>query len=113
VTADQHDTDAAGRLRAYLEARTHGRDASITWDDLRDVLRQLDDARTEIDRLTREITDLRPYADAGRHAAEEAAKREYYTGTCEDCSCCTNAQCREGRCPENSIGESTCPCTCE
>jgi hypothetical protein len=101
VRALEHQS--AARLRLLEQAADDGEAA----------LRQLDEARAEIDRLTREIADLRPYADAGRHAAEETAKREYYTGTCDDCSCCTNAQCRERRCPENSIGESTCPCTCE
>lgn len=66
----------------------------------------------EVARLKRELADAAPYAEAGKQAALEQAKREYYSGTCDGCSCCTTAQCSEGRCPENSIGDSICPCTC-
>lgn len=74
---------------------------------------QRDEQRARADRLAKELADLRPYAEAGKALAAKQAESEYYHGTCDDCSCCTTAQCREGRCPENSIGESTCPCTCD
>lgn len=60
-----------------------------------------------------EIETLQTRADAATRAAEEQAKREYHTGRCEDCGCCTVAQCAEHRCPENAVGESICPCTCD
>lgn len=67
----------------------------------------------EVERLQRELADAAPYVEAGRKAAIERAKSEYYNGTCEDCFCCTQAQCAERRCPTNSIGDSVCPCTCD
>lgn len=34
--------------------------------------------------------------------------------SCEDCMCCTAAQCAHHRCPNtNRLGESICPCTCD
>lgn len=80
---------------------------------LRRLEEQRDEQRARADRLAKELADLRPYAEAGRQLAAKQAESEYYHGTCDGCSCCTTAQCREGRCPENSIGESTCPCTCD
>lgn len=74
---------------------------------------QRDEQRARADRLAKELADLRPYAEAGKRLAAKQAESEYYHGTCDDCSCCTTAQCREGRCPENSIGDSICPCTCD
>ena len=35
---------------------------------------------------------------------------------CGDCLCCTEEQCRslsDNDCPRNSLGDSTCPCTCD
>lgn len=85
----------------------HDADARLakTWRDRLNV-------QAEIADLKRQIAGLGPYAEAGKQAAAEEAKREYYNGSCDDCGCCTTAQCAERRCPENSIGESTCPCTC-
>ena len=67
----------------------------------------------EIRRLGRELADVAPYVEAGRQAALERARSEYYNGTCDDCSCCSPSQCSEHRCPTNSIGDSVCPCTCD
>lgn len=62
--------------------------------------------------LEQQLADVAPYAEAGKQAAAEAAEREYRNGSCDDCMCCTTAQCAEHRCPTDSIGDSICPCTC-
>ena len=38
------------------------------------------------------------------------------TERCGDCMCCTEEQCgslTDNECPTNTLGESTCPCTCD
>jgi hypothetical protein len=60
-----------------------------------------------------ELTRLRSMAQAHEKCMATVAEREYVSGSCEDCFCCTNQLCAEGSCPTNSLGESTCPCTGE
>lgn len=60
-----------------------------------------------------ELEHLRAMAKAHEKCLSAAAEREYFTGRCEDCSCCTNQQCSERTCATDSLGDSICPCTCE
>lgn len=102
-----HD-NAAQQLAAHVKA-AHSLSIRVT-DVPVDLLASLLDERAE---LKQQLADVAPYAEAGKQAALELAKRDYYTGTCDSCMCCTTAQCSEGRCPTNSIGDSICPCTCD
>lgn len=38
---------------------------------------------------------------------------EYENEECDDCGCCTRGACDSGGCPESSVGDSLCPCTCD
>lgn len=69
--------------------------------------------RADVQALLWNRAFLEGYASAGRQAATEQAKREYHYGSCDDCGCCTHAQCSEKCCPTDSIGDSVCPCTCD
>ena len=60
-----------------------------------------------------ELDRLRAMAKAHEKCLSAAAEREYFTGRCEDCLCCTNQQCSERTCATDSLGDSICPCTCE
>jgi hypothetical protein len=62
---------------------------------------------------TFELEHLRAMAKSHEQCLATAAEREYRTGTCDGCTCCTNQQCAERKCPESSWGESVCPCTCD
>lgn len=63
--------------------------------------------------------EIRPLAD--EYSLPSAFEsRPYRGGQCEDCSCCTAEGCANGpdgpigaRCVTNSLGESSCPCTCD
>lgn len=115
---DGHDADARlaktwrDRLnvQAYIGRLT--KQAAIKDQAIESLRRTLNRNLDRSEQLTRQLAELAPHAEAGKQAAAEAAKREYYHGRCDDCGCCSTAQCSEGRCPENSVGESTCPCTC-
>lgn len=103
--ADAHQALVLLAVTAGIDGHDADERLAKAWRDRLNV-------EAEIADLKRQIADLAPYAEAGKQAATEAAKREYYQGSCDDCSCCTTAQCSENRCPTNLIGESTCPCTC-
>jgi hypothetical protein len=115
----------ADRIRAFLDERStragrphnnplitswHG--VTLTAPDLRELLAENGTLRTANAALNAELDQLRPYAERGRAAAEQEAERAYRSDACEDCLCCTIAQCAEDRCATDSIGESMCPCTC-
>jgi hypothetical protein len=95
-----------------LEPRVLGDHHARVEQELREA-RTLNAAlRDEIDVLKGQLAELAPYAEAGKRVAREAAESEYRNGSCDDCSCCTTAQCAERRCPTDSLGDSICPCTC-
>jgi len=102
--AQTHTDEAAARVRAYIDARTRGQDAPITWDDLRAVLDALADAQTQVAGLKTERAGWRSIAGVDEIEAERDVLRAQVVDyenriawhtTCKQCATVLDAGIRD------------------